>query len=229
MTAQRARRRAAHCGAVTASGTRIGQHGDVGDGPLAHLRAETVAAEAPTKARDQASWLALGGNPSSSAGSADIDVRSSSASRLSQWMNWLTAGLSVAPAAFAGAAASLLYGIGYSLVKRYMSDLPPAASAASTLGCSALLLAPLAWTHWPAAPVPALAWAWACACAGLAFLMYYRLIQRIGTARVSTVTYLVPVFGALLSWSILGEPLTWSMLLAGVLILGSVAFSQRAG
>ncbi|ELQ10845.1 drug/metabolite transporter permease [Xanthomonas translucens DAR61454] len=166
MTAQRARRRAAHCGAVTASGTRIGQHGDVGDGPLAHLRAETVAAEVPTKARDQASWLALGGNPSSSAGSADIGVRSSSASRLSQWMNWLTAGLSVAPAAFAGAAASLL--------------------------------------------------------------MYYRLIQRIGPARASTVTYLVPVFGALLSWSILGEPLTWSMLLAGVLILGSVAFSQRA-
>nr|WP_255423779.1 DMT family transporter [Xanthomonas sp. GW] len=143
-----------------------------------------------------------------------------------------SAGLSVGPAAFAGATASLLYGIGYSLVKRYMSDLPPAASAASTLGCSAVLLAPLAWTHWPAAPVPALAWACAGAlgvvCTGLAFLMYYRLIQRIGPARASTVTYLVPVFGALLSWSILGEPLTWSMLLAGVLILGSVAFSQRA-
>ena len=32
-----------------------------------------------------------------------------------------SAGLSVGPAAFAGATASLLYGIGYSLVKRYMS------------------------------------------------------------------------------------------------------------
>ena len=143
-----------------------------------------------------------------------------------------SAGLSVGPAALAGATASLLYGIGYSLVKRHMSDLPPAAAAASTLGCSALLLAPLAWTHWPAAPVPAVAWACAGAlgvvCTGLAFLMYYRLIQRIGPARASTVTYLVPVFGALLSWAILGEPLTWSMLLAAVLILGSVAFSQRA-
>ncbi|UYK86172.1 DMT family transporter [Xanthomonas sacchari] len=143
-----------------------------------------------------------------------------------------SAGISVGPAALAGTTASLLYGIGYSLVKRHMSDLPPAAAAASTLGCSALLLAPLAWTHWPAAPVPAVAWA--CAgglgvlCTGLAFLLYYRLIQRIGPARASTVTYLVPVFGALLAWAILGEPLTWTMLLAGMLILGSVAFSQRA-
>ncbi|MDQ1092582.1 drug/metabolite transporter (DMT)-like permease [Xanthomonas sacchari] len=143
-----------------------------------------------------------------------------------------SAGLSVGPSAFAGATASLLYGIGYNLVKRHMGDLPPAASAAATLGCSALLLAPLAWTHWPTAPVPALAWACAgglgVVCTGLAYLMYYRLIQRIGPARASTVTYLIPVFGALLAWWFLGEPLTWTMLLAGALILGSVAFSQRA-
>ncbi|PPU40460.1 DMT family transporter [Xanthomonas arboricola] len=143
-----------------------------------------------------------------------------------------SAGLSVGPAALAGATASLLYGIGYNLVKRHMGDLPPAASAASTLGCSALLLAPLAWWQWPTAPVPAVAWVCATAlgvvCTGLAFLMYYRLIQRIGPARASTVTYLVPVFGALLAWSLLGEPLTWTMLVAAVLILGSVAFSQRA-
>ncbi|MBB5865277.1 DMT family transporter [Xanthomonas sp. 3058] len=143
-----------------------------------------------------------------------------------------SAGLSVGPAALAGATASLLYGIGYNLVKRHMGDLPPAASAASTLGCSALLLAPLAWWQWPTTPVPPVAWACATAlgvvCTGLAFLMYYRLIQRIGPARASTVTYLVPVFGALLAWSLLGEPLTWTMLVAAVLILGSVAFSQRA-
>ncbi|GHH59819.1 DMT family transporter [[Pseudomonas] boreopolis] len=141
-------------------------------------------------------------------------------------------GLSVGPAALAGATASLLYGIGYNLVKRYMADLPPAASAAATLSASALLLSPLAWSHWPEAAVPARAWACAVAlgvvCTGLAYLLYYRLIHRIGPARASTVTYLIPVFGALLAWLILDEPLTWTMLLAGVLILGSVAVSQRA-
>jgi drug/metabolite transporter (DMT)-like permease len=141
-------------------------------------------------------------------------------------------GLSVGPSALAGASASLLYGIGYNLVKRHMADLPPAAAAAATLSSCALLLAPMAWLHWPSAPVPASAWAAASAlgmvCTGLAYLMYYRLIQRIGPSRASTVTYLIPVFGSLLAWLFLGEPLTWTMLLAGVLILGSVAFSQRA-
>ncbi|RZZ85600.1 DMT family transporter [Pseudoxanthomonas winnipegensis] len=141
-------------------------------------------------------------------------------------------GLSVGPAALAGATASLLYGIGYNLVKRHMADLPPASSAAATLGCAALLLSPLAVTHWPTAPVPGVAWACAGAlgivCTGLAYRVYYRLIQRIGPARAATVTYLIPVFGALLAWAILGEPLTWTMLLAAVLILGSVAVSQRA-
>jgi drug/metabolite transporter (DMT)-like permease len=143
-----------------------------------------------------------------------------------------SSGLSVGPAAFAGATASLLYGIGYNLVKRHLADLPAAGSAAATLGCSALLLAPLAFTHWPATPPSAAAWGSAAAlgvvCTGLAYLVYYRLIQRIGPARASTVTYLIPVFGALLAWAILGEPLTWTMLLAGGLILGSVAFSQKA-
>ena len=65
-------------------------------------------------------------------------------------------------------------------------------------------------------------------CTGYAFLLYYRLIQRIGPARASTVTYLVPMFGAGFAWAFLGEPVTLAMLAAGVLILGSVAASQRA-
>ncbi len=142
-------------------------------------------------------------------------------------------GLSVGPAALAGATASLCYGVGYNLVKRHMADLPPAAAAAATLGSGALLLAPLAWHFWPHALPPARAWGCVAGlgvvCTGLAYLLYYRLIQRIGPARASTVTYLIPVFGTLLAWLVLGEPLTWTVLLAGALILGSVAFSQRAG
>jgi len=141
-------------------------------------------------------------------------------------------GLDVGPAVLAGATAALLYGVGLNLVKRYMIGLPPAASAGATLGCAALMLAPLAIVHWPAAPVSALAWGSAIVlgvlCTGLAFIFYYRLIYRVGAARASTVTYLIPLFGALFAWAFLGEALTAQMLLAGLLILGSVAFSQRA-
>ncbi|WP_372017606.1 DMT family transporter [Pseudoxanthomonas sp. 10H] len=141
-------------------------------------------------------------------------------------------GLTLGPAVLAGATASLLYGVGLNLVKRYMVGLPPAASAAVTLGCSALLLLPLAVTHWPTGPVPAVAWASAVGlgvlCTGLAFIYFYGLIHRIGAARTSTVTYLVPLFGALFAWLLLGEAVTLKMVLAGALILGSVAISQRA-
>jgi drug/metabolite transporter (DMT)-like permease len=64
-------------------------------------------------------------------------------------------------------------------------------------------------------------------CTGLAFVMYYRLIARIGANRASTVTYLIPVFGVAWAWLLLDEPLTLTMGIAGALILGSVALSQR--
>jgi drug/metabolite transporter (DMT)-like permease len=142
-------------------------------------------------------------------------------------------GLSVGWAVVAGATAALLYGVGLNLVRRHMAHLPPAAAAGSTLSCSALLLAPFAVTHWPTAPISAAAWFSAIAlgvlCTGFAFLMYYRLIQRIGPTRTAVVTYLVPLFGAAFAWLFLGEPVTPTMIAAGLLILGSVAVSQRAG
>ena len=141
-------------------------------------------------------------------------------------------GLSVGMAVVAGSTAALLYGVGVNLVRRHMAGLPPAASAAATLSCSAILLAPFAATHWPTNAIPPVAWMSAIAigivCTGYAFLLYYRLIQRIGPARAATVTYLVPLFGALFAWLFLNEPVTPAMLGAGALILGSVAFSQRA-
>jgi drug/metabolite transporter (DMT)-like permease len=41
------------------------------------------------------------------------------------------------------------------------------------------------------------------------------------------VTYLIPLFAVLWAWLTLGEPLTTSMAISGVLILGGVALSQK--
>jgi len=90
---------------------------------------------------------------------------------------------------------------------------------------------PMALNHWPRQPVSVASWASAIVlgivCTGLAFLVFYRLIGRVGPSRAATVTYLIPLFGALFAWLFLGEPVTLQMLLAGGLILGSVAVSQR--
>lgn len=136
-------------------------------------------------------------------------------------------------AAAAGAFAAFLYGVGANLVPRLFGGLPPAAVACATLGSAALLTLPFAIARWPEATVSAASWGSAIAlgvvCTGLAYAMYYRLIQRIGAARAVTVTYLVPVAGVAWAWSLLGEPVTWRMGIACALILGSVALSQKKG
>jgi len=142
-----------------------------------------------------------------------------------------TAGVSVAPAALAGTAASLCYGIGINLVRRYLTPYPPAAVAAAALTSGALLIAPLALWNWPHHPLPPVSWVSALLlgvlCTGFAFVLYYRLVARIGAARTSTVTYLIPLFGVVWAWLLLGEGVTLSMLLAGALILAGVGLSQR--
>lgn len=143
-----------------------------------------------------------------------------------------TAGASIGWAVAAGCGAAFLYGLGANLVRRQLTGLPAAAVAAATLGTSALLILPFAIASWPQHAIPAKSWLSATMlgvlCTGIAFVMYYRLIQRIGAGRAVAVTYLVPLFGVAWGWMLLGEPLTISMLVAAGLILGSVALSQRA-
>ena len=142
------------------------------------------------------------------------------------------AGANIGGAVAAGATASFLYGIGINLVRRHLSGLPPAAVASATLGTSALLTLPFAIAQWPTQAIPTASWLSAATlgvlCTGAAFVLYYRLVARIGPGRASTVTYLIPVFGVAWAWLLLGEPLTATMAISGALILGSVALSQRA-
>lgn len=143
-----------------------------------------------------------------------------------------TAGASIGWAVAAGVAASFLYGIGINLVRRHLGGLPAAAVASATLGVAAILTLPFAVATWPTQPIPAASWASAVmlgvVCTGAAFVLYYRLIARVGAGRASTVTYLIPVFGVAWAWALLDEPLTLTMAIAGALILGSVALSQRS-
>lgn len=142
------------------------------------------------------------------------------------------AGASLGWAVVAGCGAAFLYGVGVHLLKRHLAGLPPAAVAAATLGTATLLLAPFALVQWPSAPVSGGAWFSAVmlgvVCTGVAYALYYRLVQRVGPGRAVSVTYLVPLFAVAWAWWLLDEPLTLKMAVAGLLILGSVAVSQRS-
>jgi prepilin-type processing-associated H-X9-DG protein len=139
-------------------------------------------------------------------------------------------GAGLGPAVAAGTGAALLYGISANLVKRHFSGLPAAAVAAATLACGAVLLSPFAVWQWPSARLSTEAWlsvaALGVVCTGIAYAFYYRLIQRVGAPRATTVTYLVPIFGVVWAWLALGEPLTLGMAVGGALILGGMLFAQ---
>lgn len=141
------------------------------------------------------------------------------------------AGADVGLATVAGTLATLCYGIAANLIKRLLPDLPPTAVASGTLVAAALMTLPLAVATWPAASIPTLSWASAIALGvlstGIAYAFYFRLIRRIGASRATTTTYLVPLFGMTWAWLFLGEPVTLTMGLAAILIVGSVILSQH--
>jgi drug/metabolite transporter (DMT)-like permease len=143
-----------------------------------------------------------------------------------------TSGVGVWPAALAGTLAALFYGVGVNLIRRYLTGVPASAVAAATLLSASVFVAPFALLSWPRNAIPPHSWVSALAlgvvCTGAAFVLYYRLINRIGGPRASTVTYLIPLFGVVWAWIVLGEQLTIRMAVAAICILGGVAVSQRS-
>jgi drug/metabolite transporter (DMT)-like permease len=142
-----------------------------------------------------------------------------------------TSGAGVWLAALAGTTAALCYGIGVNLIRRHLAGIPAGAVEAATLLGASLLMAPFAIWTWPRQPVPVRSWIAAVLlgvlCTGIAFVLYYRLINRIGGPRASMVTYLIPLFAVLWAWLALAEPLTATMAISAALILGGVALSQK--
>ena len=60
-----------------------------------------------------------------------------------------------------------------------------------------------------------------CLGTAVAFVWYYQGIMQLGAPRTVVFNNLVPIFGVLLSWLILSEPMSWSLVLGGsVAVLG---------
>lgn len=63
-------------------------------------------------------------------------------------------------------------------------------------------------------------------CTGVAYVVYFRLIERAGPARALTVTFLIPVFAVAYGVLLLGESITLWMLLCGLVILLGTTLSS---
>ena len=134
--------------------------------------------------------------------------------------------------------ATLCYGISASFTKRYLAGLPSLVSATGSQLGAAIGLVPLAWWFWPDQAVSLNAWlsvvALGVLCTAVAYILYFRLIERAGPARALSVTFGIPVFALLYGVLLLGEEVTSWMLVCGVVIVigtslstGLVRFSRK--
>lgn len=123
-------------------------------------------------------------------------------------------------------AASASYGVAIVYTRNHLRGLPPPTAPAAQLLLATLYLAPLSalidqpW-QLPAPSPAALGSLLALGLlgTGLAFVVYYRLLETADPTYVSMVTYVIPVFGVILGVVILGERLTWYTLAGFALIL----------
>lgn len=125
----------------------------------------------------------------------------------------------------AALAAALCYGIA-SLYAKSAKSVEPFANAHGTMWAAALFVLPaLPFFPAPATPTPGV-WAAVLAlgvlCSGIAYLIYFKLIEDVGPTSALTVTFLNPVFGILWGALFLHEAVGWHTLAgSGIVLVGT--------
>ena len=125
--------------------------------------------------------------------------------------------------------ACFLYGIALNLVAHKLAGVSGLAITAGSLLFSSVLLLPFSLQAlpetMPSAPVWAAVAALGIGCTGLAYLMFYRLIARIGSQQTIMTTYLIPLFSILWGNLFLAESITLFAVLGCMLVLLGVGMT----
>lgn len=135
-----------------------------------------------------------------------------------------------AVAAMAGVA--LGYATGPLILARYLSHLPGLGVVAASVGLAAVVYLPLGIAQWPAEPPSGQASlavvGLAVVCTATAFLVFFALINEVGPARATVITYINPAVAVALGVVVLSEPLTSTIALGfGLILVGSVLATGR--
>lgn len=142
-----------------------------------------------------------------------------------------------ASGSIAGIGACLLaatcYAVGYVYARRFLTGrgIPPLVLAAGQLGIGTLLLgfaAPIV-ARQPVILDPGIVAAvivLGVLSTGAAYVLNYQLIQDEGATAASTANFLVPVVAVTLGVVVLGEPMTWNLVVGAAIVLVGVALSD---
>lgn len=126
-------------------------------------------------------------------------------------------------------AAALSYGIAASYSKRFLAHISPLTVATGSQVAAAGLLALPAFWLWPSVMPSPQAWVGvtllALLCSGVAYILFFRLMSRIGPTNTIAVTFLIPVFALLWGWLFLGESLNLRMAIGCAIVLLGTALA----
>jgi drug/metabolite transporter (DMT)-like permease len=130
--------------------------------------------------------------------------------------------------------AALLYGVSGLYARRAFAGTPPILPATWQNILGAFILLPFALALTPLAGIPS----WEAIASvvalgvlgtGVALLLFYELLARVGPTRTVMVTYLLPVTALVYGALFLSESVTLTSLLGLALVLGGIALTARSG
>ena len=126
------------------------------------------------------------------------------------------------------------YGIGTPYVRKYIAPLrlSTEVSVFGQIGTAAITLLPIYllsgqyFTSSPTFPAIASVVAIGALGSGVAYLLYYKVLDVVGSAIASSVTYITPMIAVVLGVLLLNEELHWYEPVGGVIIILGAAISQ---
>ncbi|ESA34908.1 drug metabolite exporter family [Leptolyngbya sp. Heron Island J] len=129
-------------------------------------------------------------------------------------------------AVVAALSAALMYAIAAPYIKQNLAGVPSlVVTTGSQLGAALVIIPALPFTmpqQTPSAGVVISVLALAVLSTAFAYILYFRLIQNVGSTKALTVTYLIPLFAMLWGAVVLGEAITSSMIVGcGLVLLGT--------
>lgn len=130
------------------------------------------------------------------------------------------------PGAMLAIAAALVAAFCYSIASQYAKSakaVPPFANAHGSMWAATLLVIPaLPFFPPPGEPTPgimAAVLALGVLCSGIAYILYFKLIEEVGSTSALTVTFLNPMFGILWGAIFLHEVIGWHTLAGSAIVL----------
>ena len=134
------------------------------------------------------------------------------------------------PGAGIAIAAALVAAVSYSVASAYAKtakSVEPFANAHGSMWAATLLVIPvLPFFPAPAEPtigIMGAALALGILCSGIAYILYFKLIQDVGPTSALTVTFLNPLFGILWGALFLGEVVGWHTILGAAIVITGTA------